>query len=226
MGLPLVRAGSGSSTGMLPNATQLESAMNLATTPEAKVYLLSEFMRVAKECGQTEHPAVTEVITILNENVLLGKQAAIWAGQPPKTPFQLQQDSLVARAAKVLSEGTLVRLILDIALSNTAELLRGYSQEGAPLDEETLAVIDKLFNAWLAQDELVSKGGVIYEGTTEGDPKTDAQGNPIRANATELRQKIPEEFNSYAKKYNFEVTVIDHSEQQFGVGAEQEAGLA
>ncbi len=66
----------------------------------------------------------------------------------------------------------------------------GYLVEPKPLSDEIVAAMDKLFNAWLAENSLISKGGVIYEGDKNGNIKQNKQNEPIKADPIMLRQKI------------------------------------
>ncbi len=73
------------------------------------------------------------------------------------------------------------------------------------LSKETVDALDKLFNAWLAENYMISKGGVIYEGTKDGRIKQDEKGEKVRANPETLRNKISNKdagFAHYVQKHN------------------------
>lgn len=67
------------------------------------------------------------------------------------------------------------------------------------LDKETIEGLDNLFNAWLIENHMLSKGGVIYEGTAEGQIKEDNNGNPVRVNPETLRSKINNSVDGFAQ---------------------------
>ena len=84
-----------------------------------------------------------------------------------------------------------------------------------PLDDKAAAAMDKIFNAWLAQNNMISKGGIIYEAGNDGQIKKDAQGNLVNMDPEIIKKKImsPENgFESFVRKYNksLEITMRLH----------------
>lgn len=83
---------------------------------------------------------------------------------------------------------------------------------------EVLNAMDTLFNAWLAQSNMVSKDGFIYQGTGDGNIKLDQQGNPMVVPAETLKKMLSGDgFPAYVKKHNpgVELVMKEHpSEKQ------------
>jgi len=199
-GLPLVRK-RGTDGVRLPNADAITQCMRLSSTAEAAQYLYEQAKGVFSSMMKQE--PVKKVVDILKahaENVGLIKKdnGNSWAGKPISTDFNKLQAELAAEAAKFMSEHA-EDITFDYAVGKDSELLRGYSSNGNPLDGERVAAMDLLFNAWLAEQKMISKGGVIYEGTTSGQIKQDENGAPVRANAKTLRDIIASNESGFAK---------------------------
>lgn len=82
------------------------------------------------------------------------------------------------------------------------ELLKdteGNAKAAVPLEAAQIDAMDKLFNAWLAEKNLLSKDSVIYEVTKKGEIRQDANGNPIKANAERVRAMINDPKNGFYK---------------------------
>ncbi len=77
------------------------------------------------------------------------------------------------------------KITMDYAVSKSGQFLRAYSSEDNPLATEALASMDTLFNAYLAKSNLISEGGVIYQGTPAGGIKQD-NGSPVHAMPEEV----------------------------------------
>ena len=217
MSLPLVRKRGGDG-GRLPSAATLTECMRLSTTSEAATYLAVQAK--ARLANLLDDGPVKKVISILeahakNVELATGKGSEnLWSGKPLPTDFEELQSKSAAEAdaaiKKLMGDKPIDKLVFDFAVGNNAELLRGYTANGQPLGEDLVKAMDKLFNAWLAENKLISKGGVIYEGTEDGQLKIDKQGNPVRANAEALREKIASQtdgFEQYVQKHNKSVQI-------------------
>lgn len=55
-----------------------------------------------------------------------------------------------------------------------------------PVDEQTTEALDKIFNAWLAANKIISHNGKLYQSDDQGQILYDAKNNPITV--------IPEQF--------------------------------
>lgn len=77
--------------------------------------------------------------------------------------------------------------------------------ERKPLDEKTTELMDSLFNGWLAQNQMLSKGGTIYQADQHGHIKKDPQGKMMVVGPGVLKQKMMSQdggFESYVRKQN------------------------
>ena len=90
-------------------------------------------------------------------------------------------------------------------MSDSAEFIRGYSNEdGKLLEDDELEAMDTLFNAWLAENKMISQGGVIYAGTAKGEIERDKKGHSIIAPAEKLRTLLDktDDFSRFVQKNN------------------------
>ena len=214
MVLPLVRERGGRHRP-LPNAETINKCMAMTTTPEAAAYAYKETVELFTKAKLIDQDAIRKVVGIVgahasNVEWLRNKSTEnLWSGKQLPTDFEAIQIKSAAEADEaiknLLGEKSIDNLTLDFAVSHASELLRGYTTNDEPLDQDLVAAMDKSFNAWLADHAMVSKGGVIYEGTKDGFPKQDQQGNLLKANPVALREKITSDvdgFGPYVSKHH------------------------
>jgi hypothetical protein len=142
-------------------------------------------------------PAVREVMDVISlhaDNMAMAQRDSdVWAGQPTISSFEMLQQGLAEKAATQIDavmEQKATPVVFDFAVNNAAQFLRGYSSEGQAVEPAVTEMMDELFNSWLAENKMISKGGVIYEVTEDGQIKKDAKGNDIKADAEKLRERI------------------------------------
>ncbi|STX27727.1 Dot/Icm secretion system substrate [Legionella beliardensis] len=177
-----------------PTKEALMQAVAIADTPAAVDYLKQQLTKVFSKVKIEAMDKVLEKIAEYQTNVHMerGNRPDPWTGNTDtRTDFQNAQlnhgISALEKISPQLDEGNLK---MDFAISDLAQLLRAFSLDNQPLSPEVASVIDKLFNAWLAEQDMVSKGSAIYEADASGKIKTDKQGNPIKADAEKIRQLI------------------------------------
>jgi hypothetical protein len=226
MVLPLVKARGGHDRP-LPNADAINKCMAMTTTTEAAAYAYKETVQVFTKAKLIDQDAIRKVVDIVgthasNVESLHNKSSNnLWLGKQLPTDFEtIQRQSAVEADEAIknlLGAKAIDNLTLDFAVSNDSDLLRGYTANGEPLDQDLVSAMDKSFNAWLAERGLVSKGGVIYEGTKDGLPKQDEQGKLLRANSALLREQImsdKEGFKPYVDKHH-QSTQLTIQEQSY-----------
>lgn len=80
------------------------------------------------------------------------------------------------------------------------------------LDEQTVAALDKLFNAWLALNGLVSKGGVLYLADNFGNILCDEQKRQKKADPQQFRALIADPdkgFQAYTAKKGMNISLME-----------------
>jgi hypothetical protein len=213
--LPLARTNSDKTKGIpTPDAlnkaievacNQIETLKYFATNLHASL----EKSGLLKKCEQL----ILEVEKLVaNAQFREDNKGNPWLGNMAQMPdsnetdFNLFQKFLATTSATELKED---KVILDCALSDSAEFLRAYSNEkGELLEDDELNAIDTLFNAWLAENNMISKGGVIYAGTAKGDILEDKKGNPVAVPAEKLRAMLDAgDFSQFVQKNNPAVQV-------------------
>lgn len=238
MSLPLARPDKAMS--LLPSQSALLDAMQLSGySSEGADYLRERLADVLSQAKLPDYAAIMSEVETFCDNVANQQVDSnnAWAGDvkayavpPALLGFQTLQQHLAASAVREIGTKNLDNVTFDFAVSDKAELVRGYAIAGTPLDEQVVAGMDKLFNAWLANQGMISLDGVIYEyemneKSKEIQPRHDEQGNPVRAQADKLRSMItdPENgFKHYVQEKNAAVQIIaqDHStaERKAGPG--------
>lgn len=174
---------------MLSNETLLKLVETATTLPAAE-YTREKMLDYFDRFNLTEKSdLVIKEFDKLVDFAATGEpsSAGPWAGTPPPTRFERFQ---AQNAVKALNEVTEQQVLFEYAISDKTEMIRGYSSQGKPLGEQRSEVFDKLLNAWLAENRMVSKQGVVYEADENGVIKKDSEGQPKRADADRLRQMI------------------------------------
>lgn len=209
MPLPLVRA-SEAGGASLPSAERLIQCMQLATTAEASTYLYQQATKIfAKMRDQAPVQQVIDNLKLQADTATLveeNKDAGIWSGKPRAPDFAVLQSGLSSKAAAVITEmmgSRTTNVTFDYAVGAAAQFLRGYSKDGLPLPDEVVAELDTLFSSWLSENNMISKGGVIYQADENGQIKKDAKGNPAVVDVDKLRERISNNadgFERYVEK--------------------------
>lgn len=65
------------------------------------------------------------------------------------------------------------------------------------LDPKTVEALDKLFNAWLALNGIISKGGALYQADPKGQILLNRQGQQIKADPQQFKTLINDPINGF-----------------------------
>lgn len=198
MGFTTTKKGS----DVVEHPADAESIKKCFDFPESADYLLPRLIEKLESVGllakaQDLVQKVSEFVgVVLKQRSLRGDP---WSADPAceRTDFQNLQNNLAMEAQKLLTSAISDPVKMDFALSDMSQFLRGYSVNGNPLDPELLDPCDKLFNAWLAENNLLSKHGQIYETMDNGEIRKDAKGMPITADPDKIRTLL----NNPAKSF-------------------------
>ena len=216
---PLQAARGSQTKGRAPSADTLTQGMRMSTTAEAARYLHKKASDLFLSLGLMDKDSVKQVVSILDTHAKKLERAEelgtenLWNGKPLPSAQEVSADHAAKDLEKIMAETLVNNLTLDFAVGKGAELLRGYSANGASADPELVKVMDKLFSSWLAENEKISKGGVIYEGTKDGQLKRDKLGNPVKTDPEALREKIASKtdgFEPYVQEHNKSVQLTIH----------------
>ncbi len=151
-----------SSTIQFPAIAQIKVAMESAgTSIKAAEYLQSRIQKIADNIKAiNKSPELREKA----DNVLaavakftdyvrfkLSSSDQPWKGEKIASTEEENILKNIASAAFKGMEGKLTNIQLDYAVSEKGHFMRGYSKDGAVLDDDSVKIMDKLFNGWLAE---------------------------------------------------------------------------
>ncbi len=187
----------------MPSKESIYQAMETITTPDAAQYFLEGILKKLEQTKMLEQSMpLVEAIRKFVDSIKAQRSetsAAPWSGDTRKSnmsfeafSFQTLQENFAATAAVALG-GKVIDM--DFAISDDGQYVRAYSNTAEGVDEETALAMDTIFNAWLAKDHMISKGGVIYEGTDSGEIKKNDQGGDVRVTGDKL-EKLKENIGS------------------------------
>lgn len=159
-----------SSTFQFPAIAQIKIAMESAgTSIKAAEYLQSQIQRIAdntkainkspdlREKADNVIAAVAKFTDYVRFKLSSSDQP--WKGEKVASSDQENILKNIANAAFKGMEGKLTNIKLDYAVSEKGHFMRGYSKENDVLDEDSVKIMDKLFNGWLAE-----KGYGMHDG--------------------------------------------------------------
>ncbi|PWY56818.1 hypothetical protein DGG96_05275 [Legionella qingyii] len=144
----------------------------------------------------------------------------IWAGITPSTKFENIHRGITQEAVESLSKKGYEGIRFDFAIKQTGEekghFVRGYasSEKGAPpLDGETVDSLDRLFNAWLANEhQVLTEDGFFF--------KTDAEGNKTRQltldEVEEIMADSAQGFKDYLQSNHVETQLVSRQREYPG----------
>lgn len=200
----------------IPNSDDISKCMAVATKPEAAEYCyarVTEVFKAAKKLDKSIVSSVMETVSDYVDYVILAHSGGNeWAGKSPPSAFQNYQEGLATIAAKIIHDK---KVELDYAISDDSQFLRGYTSDGNALDDESASAMDKSFNAWLASNELYSKGGFIYKSPADGQMDME-EDDPVKVNADEFRELIQDPnkgFEQYMRKTNKSVQMTMYRQE-------------
>ena len=205
MSLPLAkRRGAGDTN--LPKSDSIYKCMEVATTAPAATYFYNQFEQKLSDSGLKESSSaiLTEVekfADLMSLSSASGDQA--WSGQiQVASRFQRYQEHLAKEAVRQVD---VHEITFDYAISDESEFIRGYSSDDQPLDTNQLNAMDNIFNAWLVENNMLCKNGVVYEATEQGEIKHDDRNQPVKADSERLNNLIQDGskgFGQYLQKKN------------------------
>jgi hypothetical protein len=208
-------------TQSIPQKEALLGAMDVAgNSVEGAKYLVTRFEEVlikAKVLDQSKELMRSVDDFAKYTEYKLVSHAQPWSGQSAiQSGFQNFHDNLAQDAAKNLdrlSGKERKRITFAFAIDENAQFLRGFFAEGKALEANEVQSLDILFNAWLANQGIVSKGGALYEADQKGQIKTDNAGQPIKADSNLIIKELitNKSFEAYVKKQGINITSEEHS---------------
>lgn len=192
-------------TVTLPLKDQLLLAMKVGETSiEGAEYLLKRFKEIVERAKMKE--GVGDMIERLEKytelvKMRLSRSRDAWLGAGISlSDHQNMQENLANRASQALiTLGVPEDLQLDIAIKDSSQVLRAYSEGGKELEPEKIASLDTLYNAWLAKHNILLKDGILYKTDKDGIILKNGAGEDITADPEETRTLIDNVSQGYKK---------------------------
>ncbi|KTD21007.1 Dot/Icm secretion system substrate [Legionella lansingensis] len=193
----------------LPSVEALVQCKEVATRPESANYFRDRFKNKVERAGMSEKgkDAIAHVEAFA-ETVRLQREFKFdpWAGvSGPLSDFHNLQHNMAEEAAKKVASNVKGPITMNFAISDKSEFVRANSVDGKPIDKDSNQGVDKLFNAWLAENNMISKESVIYQGNEKGQILHDSKDEPLRANPEDVRQMVSDKtkgFPHFLEQFN------------------------
>lgn len=201
----------------LPSRDDLLRAMKSAeTSPETARYLREQVHQIVDKSryynkDQETKNLAQQVLKAVDEFTQLveykfSQDSQVWSGTPPKSPFDQMQTKIAEKAGAAISEKNFPRIRFDYAISEKGHFVRGYgpAEKGAPaLEEGTIDALDRLFNAWLANNhQVITRDGNFYKNEGQGERKL--TGEEVEA----LMADSAKGFKEYLKQSRVETDLV------------------
>ncbi|HHF7375916.1 hypothetical protein [Legionella bozemanae] len=142
------------------------------------------------------------------------QESQTWSGKPPKSSFDQMQTKIAEKASATLSEKNVPSIRFDYGISKEGHFVRGYgpTEKGAPpLEDETIDSLDRLFNAWLANNhQVITRDGFFFK--NEKGVERKLTGDEVEA----LMADSAKEFKEYLKKSGVESELVSRQREYPG----------
>lgn len=195
----------------VPDSAAVKKCFEFAN-PDAANYLLNQLTEkldslnlLGKSKELVEH--VKEFVA--NVELQYASNNKPWTGEGEiKNLLQLFQENLAAKAIKKLQDQDLGAIKMNYAVDD-GHLLRSYSNNNQSLDGDNVKNLDKAFNAWLLEHNLLSQKGIIIEADDLGNARIDANDQTVKATAEKISHLMndPKEgFAHYLQKNEVQLT--------------------
>ncbi|KTD70919.1 hypothetical protein [Legionella tucsonensis] len=208
-----------------PREDILKTMQTGETTPEGAQYIrerVHQIVENSKWINRNPEAIATgkEVLKVVDEyakfvEYKFSQDSQIWKGQDPKPALVLMQSRIAEEAIDALSKKNFPSIRFDFAISEEGHFVRGYAsteKEAPPLEVGTIDALDRLFNAWLANEHrVVTKEGNFY--------KNNPGGNQIKLTAEEVEALMADsakEFKEYLKKSGVESELVSRQREYPG----------
>ncbi len=190
MTLPLVQS---RSAVRLPSTEDVLKCMEF-TEPESLKYVREGLEQCFQAAGVSVDAACLNMLANIDQFINISEQFQQrdpWSGEllDERTDFQTFQDQLADQSVAVIADTMEGDIKMDFAISNSSELIRGYTVNGAPVSHEMAEELDRIFNAWLAENAIITQDSTLYQATERGDISW-AQGKPVTVSAETITQLI------------------------------------
>lgn len=193
-----------SESSRLPTMQSIKKAIEVANMPEVAEYLHEQLKEIAAQLKLTDQiPTLLSDLKKYADRVAkaVGHKGDIWGGEfQAVSKFQNYQRALATQAAENIGTD---HITMHYAIDEeNAHFIRGYQGiDGNPPPESTVNSMDTLFNAWLADNDMISRDGIIYEADEQGHIKKDETQGEVKAKADKIKQII-EKLPAYVKNNN------------------------
>lgn len=206
--LPLVRM---SGSVLLPAPNTMNNAIRISTTVEAASFLVdkfqtkyAQFLRQGNQSAQEFEANSREHLDKASryEAALHKATEEAWKGHVTEgleEKFSAILRGLPAAAVTASAEFMASRKVrIDFAMSDEAEFLRGYSVDNQSPNNDEIATLDELFNAWLMSQNLSNQEGVIYLTNESGERILDKNEQYKRILINDFRKKFLDSQSGFA----------------------------
>ncbi|AWN75518.1 hypothetical protein LEAN103870_06560 [Legionella anisa] len=210
----------------LPSREDLLRAMQSAEkSPEAARYLRDQVHQIveksrhynkdpeAKALAQQVLKAVDEFTQLVEYK--FSQESQVWSGKPPKSTFDQMQTQIAKQAGAEISKKNFERIRFDYGINEEGHFVRGYgpTKKGDPaLGDDTVESLDRLFNAWLANDHQV----ITREGYFLKKDETGKERQLTRNEVEALMEDSAKEFKEYLKRSGIETELVSQQKDYPG----------
>lgn len=187
MALPLVKRSANNNDRKTPDREAVKRLLDVAEfTPEGLSHV----------CDQNEQSGVLapEMQTFIEGAVAIATSSRaifegkdVMGGEEPPTQFIALQEAYQSQAlASLQQDGSANKsTTMSIDVKDDGTMLRGYSQDGKPLDSEnassrkTINNFDAMAKSWMAKQNIFYQDGKLFAANNKGEMKKNAKGEPV-----------------------------------------------
>lgn len=178
----------------VPDSNQIKAIMKLVErSPEGADYFCQRLETSFKNAGVLDKPVFNSMldrVSSFRDQVRFNSElgADPWAAQNiSATVYKDFHVHLAALAGIEVKHQLSGDLGVEVAVGNDGKILRAFIDGDQPISDTNLQeALDKLFNAWLAENNIKTKGSVLYEATIDGKIRQKEGGGDMVADAKKV----------------------------------------
>ncbi|KTD31387.1 MULTISPECIES: hypothetical protein [Legionella] len=201
---------------LAPESKAIRAAMECVKhSPEGADYLVDRFSNRMVLLGMTEQAkGMQRQLEDFREYVHLKTSAngEAWQGEFAETDFKNLHKNVADKAAQEVAATVQGPVRMDFGVDEDSHYKRVFVSNGQKIAGEQARPLDKLVNAFFAENDIVRDNNILYEATKDGEIKYEGD-KPKKADPETVDTLMVTELKDYFDDHGIEANVRSRSSQ-------------
>ena len=192
-----------------PSQQAYREACRVASTPKSANYMVENVRKNIPELLPLTEEYRDSVHAQRNRESPFPPKSADKQAITVLSDFENYQKNLCNTGLQVLLKNITGEIKIDWAASDLAEMVRRFQENGEEFGPESAAAMDKVLNYLLANKNMVSKNGEIYE-ANDGTIR-EVAGKPVKADKEKIAEVMNVDLPKFLKDNKLQATSQEHN---------------